>query len=307
MRYLLFLCLFPVVSSSFAQKDTSIRVLFRHVISVLASDSLKGRATGSPEIDLSLDFLIKEFKAVTGKKLRTQDFTIQQKDSIIIRATNAWCFLNNHAKSTIIIGAHYDHIGMGGPLSKSFLADAVHNGADDNASGVAMALALARKLACKKAKVNYLIVFYSGHEIGLYGSASFFQEIVRNNPRFGKIDRVFNFDMIGRLDYTSHIMRCTTFPEKDSLLYTSPDRHGVDIREGNKEILLNLDTKVYVEAGIPTMNLTTGVHYDYHRPSDDACYIHYEGMQQIYELLCDLLLQYTPPCIPQKTPPRSTE
>jgi Zn-dependent M28 family amino/carboxypeptidase len=292
MRYSITILLLVAFSKIQAQQDTTVRVLFRRVVSVLASDSLKGRATASPEIELALSFLQKEFKSVTGKKLRTQKFTILLKDSSVVSATNAYFFFNNHSKHTVIIGAHYDHIGLGGGLSKSFQSTVVHNGADDNASGVAMTLALARQLAHRKSNVNYLFVFYSGHEIGLYGSTSFYKELVLSSKKFGTIDRVFNFDMIGRLDYTSHIMRCVTFPSKDSLMYRLPDMHGIDVREGNNEVLLKLDTKVYVEAGIPTIHLTTGVHFDYHRPTDDAPFIHYDGMQQIYELLCELFLCY---------------
>src|SRR3989338_1585055 len=115
---------------------------FREIIDILASDSLTGRMPGSPEIDVALDYIRNELLPLAGLKSKVQQFTFLLDDHSF-SAKNCYSFLNNHRDSTIIIGAHYDHIGLGGALSKSIGIEGIHNGADDNASGVAIAIQLA--------------------------------------------------------------------------------------------------------------------------------------------------------------------
>lgn len=275
------------------QQDTNIRVLFREIIGTLANDSMQGRATGSPGIQNALCYLHTEFKKRTGKRLHKQPFGIQTEDSLNLQATNAYCFINNHSKETIIIGAHYDHIGYGGALSKSFTDNQIHNGADDNASGVAMVIALAEALSKQSSSVNYLFVFYSGHEIGLFGSQAFCSWALSKRLRFHNIQRVINFDMIGRMDRGTNTLRCSFFPENDSLIRNSTAADfDIQLKEGTTETLLKLDTKTFVEQQIPSYNFTTGIHVDYHKTTDDAIFINYEGMDKTFRFLLHFLQQY---------------
>lgn len=280
------------MSNAFGQQqDTSIRILFREVIGTLADDSMQGRGTGSQGIENALHYLQSEFRKRTGKRLHTQSFSIQTTDSLQLKATNAYCFINNHRKKTIIIGAHYDHIGYGGPLSKSFTDNQIHNGADDNASGVAMVLALAETLSKQSSAVNYLFVFYSGHEIGLFGSQQFATSVLSRKHRFKTIESVLNFDMIGRMDRVTNTLRCSFFPENDTLIKnTSAAGFDIQLKEGTTETLLKLDTKTFVEQHIPSYNFTTGLHIDYHKTTDDAIFINYEGMDKTYQFLLHFLV-----------------
>ncbi len=262
------------------------------MIYTLADDSMKGRASGSLEEQKTLNYLSSTFKKLSGKKLKTQSFSFT-KDTVNYSCQNAYFFKNNHSSKTILIGAHYDHIGFGGPLSLSFVSDEIHNGADDNASGVSLLLSLSQDiLKYKDAAMNYLIVFYSGHEIGLFGSSAFHQ-FIQSTKHFKEISCVLNFDMVGRMDPTIKKVKCMRSPSLDSLLQSIPmNLYSFKLNIVDEEKLATLDTKTYVQAGIPCINFTTGIHNDYHKSSDDAKYINYEGLNETRKFLLYFLKNY---------------
>lgn len=186
----------------------------------------------------------------------------------------------------IVIGAHYDHLGKGGPGSGSRMPDtlAVHNGADDNASGVGGIIALAEKFAAAqpRPKRSILFVAFTGEENGLLGSKYF----VKNSPvDLKKITAVFNLDMIGRL-----------LPDSGSVMIsgTGTSIEAMDIiNQYNKKLPFELKfspegygasdhSSFYVE-NIPVFFITTGAHDDYHTPFDDREKINYEGTKAVLE------------------------
>lgn len=282
-------------TSVFAQvnEDTIVKHLFQKVVYTLASDSMKGRATGSPEEQQSLEFINEQFSLLTKKRLSKQPFTAHVDDSTQLVAVNGYYFINNHAKKTILLSAHYDHIGMGGPLSMSKKNDVVHNGADDNASGVAMLLGLSGFLIQQqKAKVNYLIVFYSGHEIGLFGSEAFSNFIERKKRKFKPVSCVVNFDMVGRLHPDLKKLKCMRSPAADSVLKSvNTSSFGFTLNITDEPMLNQLDTKAFYKKQVPCLNFTTGLHNDYHATTDDSHYINFQGMVTIYNYLCVLVPQ----------------
>ena len=286
--FFIFLC----GSTTFAQqsKDTSVYELFYTVVHTLANDSMKGRATGSLEEQKSLDVIAQQFERLTKRKLRKQPFDIWINDTIQLKAVNGYHFFNNHSKKTIVLSAHYDHIGMGGELSMSKKTDVVHNGADDNASGVALLLALTEQIAhYKSPEVNYLIVFYSGHEIGLFGSNAF-SKLIQKKRKYKNTSGVINFDMVGRLHPDLLKLKCMRSPSMDSLLQqVDPTLFGLNLNIANEEQLQQLDTKAFYNAGIPCINFSTGIHNDYHAVTDDPQYINFAGMVTIYNYLVELL------------------
>lgn len=265
--------------------------LFKKVIYTLANDSMKGRASGSPEAIKSLEFINKQFQFLTHKKLNQQVFVAQLNDSTQIQGVNGYYFINNKAKKTIIVGAHYDHIGLGGPLSMSKKSDVVHNGADDNASGVALLLGMSEFLIKpQKETVNYLIVFYAAHEIGLFGSEAFAKLIEQKKHQFKSISGVVNFDMVGRMADDQKKLKCMTSPIFNSIIKeidTQPFGFSLNITDEDK--LSQLDTKVFYNKNIPCINFTTGIHNDYHATTDDPDYINYNGMLTIYNYLSVLV------------------
>lgn len=292
MKFIVGLFLFSFTSVLAQEsKDSITQRLFEKVVYTLANDSLKGRATGSVEEYKSLEFIDEQFQLLTHKHLSKQSFIINNIDSTELNAVNGYYFLNNHAKNTVILSAHYDHIGLGGPLSMSKKSDVVHNGADDNASGVALLLGLSGFLKQQKnAEVNYLIVFYSGHEIGLYGSDVFAAFVEQKKRKFKSVSSVVNFDMVGRLSPDLKKLKCMCSPIADSVLKSidmSP--FGFTLNIADEPMLKQLDTKVFYNQQILCLNFTTGMHNDYHATTDDASYINYSGMVAVYNYLCLLI------------------
>lgn len=188
---------------------------------------------------------------------------------------------NNHF---IIIGAHYDHLGFGGPGSGSRMPDtiAIHNGADDNASGVASILELAEDFSQRKTlpAVNLIFVAFSGEEIGLLGSAFFV-----NNPLVDKkqILAMINLDMVGRLDTQTpslSIIGTGTAVEFDKILSKYQEKVPFKMVYSPGGFGASDQASFYGE-NIPVLFFNTGGHDDYHTPFDDTEKINFKGQQEI--------------------------
>jgi len=265
--------------------DSSRLAYVKDVVTYLASDSLEGRGFGSKGERLAANYIFTKFKENKRCNVVRQPFVIKI-DSNIYNSQNILCFVNNGAPKTVIIMAHYDHLGWGGLLSKSNGTVAIHNGADDNASGVALVLDLARTLSRIKTKCNYLFVAFSGHELGLFGSKYFSEHI---SSKYKKIVLTINLDMVGRMDGDrSFYYDCTSgseVVETDSTYLNI----GLKIRKSPHDRILVLDSKWFALKKIPGITLTTGMHNDYHKISDDAQYINFVGMLKIEKFILKYL------------------
>jgi aminopeptidase YwaD len=193
------------------------------------------------------------------------------------------------AAEYVVVGAHHDHLGLGGPGSGSRMPDtvAVHNGADDNASGVAAVIELAHKAASeKKNRRSLLFVTFSAEEMGLVGSRAFTAEPPVD---LDQVSAMFNFDMIGRLDSTTRTLSIggtETASEIDSLLNQyNPDFELALSGEGTGPS----DHASFYLKEIPVFFVSTGAHSDYHTPEDDASLINYAGASDITSYAYDLL------------------
>lgn len=217
-----------------------------------------------------------------------------------VNAVNVMGFRNNHKKHTIIICAHHDHIGYNEYDNSRYTGPrAIHNGADDNASGVAAMLELARTLKGKKyKKFNYLFIAFSGEEMGLLGSKYFVNHApiflsgkidstniqalsLQPNPKLAKVNYVLNIDMLGRLDSSKRILAMNgvgtspQFPKAIKQLKLDTNRIKITTTEsGNGP---SDHASFYLE-NIPVVHFFTGQHEDYHKPSDDENKINYSGM-----------------------------
>lgn len=276
-------CFFLVFNCSAQQTDSSRQVYNKKVISFLASDEMKGRATGSEQEIIAANFIFEELKKNNGCKVVRQKFEFEL-DSIQYKSQNIIGFINNHSKNTILLSAHYDHLGFGGKLSNSKGANAVHNGADDNASGVALLLNLAKTLSSEDLESNFLFIAYSGHEIGLFGSEYFINHL---NRKYKKIELVVNFDMVGRLNTEKVIYYdCTSDIDNKINEFSS---ESLNISKGAVDRINTLDTKWFVEKEIPSITFSTGRHIDYHKTTDDIEYINFEGLELIENTIIKLL------------------
>jgi len=188
-------------------------------------------------------------------------------------------------KEYIVIGAHYDHLGMGGENSSSRMPDtiAVHHGADDNASGIAGIIELAQKLANVKNKLKRSIVFvaFSAEEMGLLGSKYF----VKNSFIKPNIKAMINLDMIGRLNNEDRYVIVSgtgTSHEAETILNEISKKATFKLKYIPDGYGASDHSSFYAE-NIPVFFLTTGAHEDYHTPFDTYEKINYSGTKQVLE------------------------
>jgi len=184
---------------------------------------------------------------------------------------------------TLVLGAHYDHLGYGGPSSLAPNEHAPHVGADDNASGVAAILAAAERLGTKhrhgwKPAHTLVVTAFSGEEIGLVGSEHFTSEPPRP---LETIEAMVNLDMVGRLrDNKLQVMGVGTATELPAMVANVndkvPDAH-FDLKT-SEDGYGPSDHQSFYKKNIPVLMLFTGAHSDYHKPSDTWDKINYPGL-----------------------------
>ena len=188
------------------------------------------------------------------------------------------------ADETVVIGAHYDHVGMGGSDSLAFGVHAVHNGADDNASGTATVMELARRLGKRTDPLPRRVVFmaFSAEELGLIGSHYYV-----NHPLYplDKTVAMINFDMVGRLNKSRDltVFGTGTSPGFEALVNSLATDQGMKTNNivGTQGEFFQSDHASFYLKNMPVLFFFTGTHPDYHRPADDADKINYEGMARV--------------------------
>lgn len=295
MRKYLFICLIfctGLIHKGFAQNCPGDSAYIKYCVEVLASDSLCGRKPGSPQDMMAAQFVANQFKILKikpfDKNSYFREFTYTY-DSSDVSTRNVVAAINNKAEKSIIIAAHYDHLGYGGKRSRSYGKHEIHNGADDNASGVALMLALARKIKTQgPKKFNYIFIAFSGHEDGLFGSAFYTAD---NASDLRKTALMINLDMLGRADSLQPVVFAGS---NDTSLLSGfisckiPDQNlTIKSRE-----LPEGDHTPFAGAGIPVLFLTTGMHDDYHKVSDDAEKINFSEMLEILRLIAGYISEF---------------
>ena len=261
-------------------------------IEYLASDKLEGRGTGTAAEQKAARYIAKQFKKIGlqpkgdggsylhrfGFKKSSDPHGMDMENASDIYSQNVAGYLDNGALYTIVIGAHYDHLGLGHDRNS---LDAnpegkIHNGADDNASGTAGVIELARYFAENDVKEqhNFLFLCFSGEELGLVGSKRYTEFPTID---LSKVSFMINMDMIGRLNEEKRIMvgGVVTAPEfvplleslKSDAFSMSFDSAGVGPSDHTSFYLKN----------IPVLFFFTGQHGDYHKPSDDVEKINFSG------------------------------
>ncbi len=271
-------------------------------VTFLASDALEGRQTGTKGEKEAATYIENRFKQLglqpKGTSGFLQTFSFKPKtnphDEVkfdvngdgTITGNNVIGFLDNNAENTIIIGAHFDHLGFGGEGSLYRDAiKAIHNGADDNASGVSVLLNLAAKLITKNTGNNYLFMAFSGEEMGLLGSNYFVK-----NPTIDikKVSYMINMDMVGRMkkDSTLAVYGTGTSPIFKQVLKSHNNSFKLIQQESG--VGPSDHTSFYL-VDIPVLHFFTGQHEDYHKPSDDSEKLNYTGMKLISEYIFNII------------------
>ena len=295
--FLIFLAAFISCKTDINQKNR-----IKEDVTFLASDALEGRQTGTGGEKKAANYIANRFKELgleaKGTEGYLQPFTFKPKtnphDEVkfdvngdgTITGNNVIGFVDNKAENTIIIGAHFDHLGFGG--EGSLYRDsikAVHNGADDNASGVSVLLNLAAKLKEKYTNNNYLFMAFSGEEMGLLGSNYFVK-----NPTIEtkKVSYMINMDMVGRMkkDSTLAVYGTGTSPIFKQVLKSHNDNFKLIQQESG--VGPSDHTSFYL-ADIPVLHFFTGQHEDYHKPGDDSEKLNYDGMYLISDYIFNII------------------
>lgn len=268
---------------------------YKYVISTLAHDSMEGRLPGTVHEKKAAGFIENEFRKTKcvpiKKKQYVFPFDYKNPDSTVVHsAGNVLAKIETKSTNCIVISAHYDHIGWGKHHSNDPFAKKIHNGADDNASGVAMLLSLAGWYSSHRDSLNFDIVFaaFSAEEDGLCGAKEFLKSgIIDTSTIICNI----NLDMVGHLDKTRPILMAESallFNQWDSILPQNTEfkfiveRSGTLFKDG-------ADHNVFLDVHIPGILFSTGLTEHYHRPSDDESTINYEGMIDIHKYLVSVV------------------
>lgn len=281
--------------------------IMREMIQYLANDSLHGRETGSEDEQKVASHLASRFQSMgytaAGDSGYFQTFSkiphppvqrITDGDSTSfgmgtvkeVFGTNVIAKRDLGKESWIIIGAHHDHLGMGDENSLFTEGRAIHNGADDNASGVAMMMSIAEAFAEEELNDNVMFIAFSGEEKGLWGSNYFCDHPTID---LSKVKYMLNYDMVGRMkeDNTLAVYGNGTSPDwNDAIAKANKDSLKLVLSESG--VGPSDHTSFYLE-DIPVLHFFTGQHEDYHKPSDDWDKINYEGMERIYKFSMNLI------------------
>ncbi|MBC7865205.1 MAG: M20/M25/M40 family metallo-hydrolase [Bacteroidia bacterium] len=299
---ILFLFLSSISLATFSQKKAPeiSETLLKTYVKYLASDKLEGRGTGTAgeaKAGAYITGILEKTGGLTPKGTTSwfYDFTFRfnpnphdtdNSKAIERKGRDILAYIDNGAENTIIIGAHYDHLGLGNDHNSldANPTGKIHNGADDNASGSAGLMELARYFASnnKKEQFNFLFCWFSGEELGLYGSKKFCEKPTID---FAKVNYMINLDMIGRLNDTT----------KKLLVYgvgTSPTwtplmdklQNGFTFKYDSSGIGPSDQTSFYLK-DLPVLFFFTGQHADYHKPTDDWDKLNYKGEKKVLELV----------------------
>jgi aminopeptidase YwaD len=227
---------------------------------------------------------------ITQDPAHTWDIKLKTEQGDKIRkGNNVVAYINNNAASTIVLGAHFDHLGYGEDNNSRHTGGAaIHNGADDNASGTSALLELARLLKANGSKnSNYLFIAFSGEELGLYGSKYF---VDHPTISLTEVNYMINMDMVGRFSDSSKTITIGG-------VGTSPSWGSLINGEKKMPFAVKVDSSgtgpsdhtSFYRKDIPVLFFFTGLHTDYHKPTDDFDKINYNGELMVVNYITRLI------------------
>ncbi|GIX04651.1 MAG: hypothetical protein KatS3mg114_0520 [Planctomycetaceae bacterium] len=264
--------------------------LRRHV-SVLAADALEGREAGQRGGQAAAAYLVQQFRqlglapAGDGMDYR-QAFQGRYQNVLgLIRGQDA-----DLQREWIVLGAHYDHVGYGRPENSFGPWGQIHNGADDNASGVALLLEVAQAWQQRPQSPRRTLMFaaWDAEELGLLGSRHWIQQHAASSRQ--RIVLALNFDMVGRLRHDRvNVMGWRTAVGLRTLV-SAANQERLRFQFAS-EITADSDHYPFYELRYPFIHVDTFRHEDYHRPSDDADKLNYTGMLRLGRVVLHLLDQ----------------
>jgi hypothetical protein len=263
----------------------------QETVTYLAGEKLRGRGLGTAELDEAAAFIAGKFREAGLKPAGDADSYFQsweeqkgsEHEQVLILKNVVGVIPGTNpalADQSIVIGAHYDHLGIGSSAGSKEHLGQIHYGADDNASGVAVLIELARVLGRNlRPERSVVFVAFTGEEAGRKGSGYY----AKNQKTFppGKCLGMVNLDTVGRLVKNKlFVLGAGSAREWGHIFRGAGHAAGVEIKAVSEE-LDSSDQKSFQEAGIPAVQLFTGPHADYHRPADTADKINFEGLVKV--------------------------
>ncbi|MCL2027602.1 MAG: M20/M25/M40 family metallo-hydrolase [Bacteroidales bacterium] len=273
-----------------ANGQTILKERLEQHVYTLAADSLQGRKAGTKYAQMAANYIVKQFEAIGIKPYFDSTFlqTFQWHENTMTSQNVVGIIQGNDSvlkNDFIVVGAHFDHLGVKGGH--------IYNGADDNASGVAVLIELARKLKENQSnlKRSIILIAFDAEEVGLHGSNYFLNHFEHPTER---IELMISVDMVGwyatsgELNYMgSHTIKNGKKIILDPLLV--PEGLNVTVKKFERHPFRGTDTDPFAKKGIPTLATTTGVKSPYHKPEDEAHLIDFDGMVLITEHLKNLV------------------
>lgn len=291
---LLLIAAVAICGVSIAQNSQRQR-LEKHLYT-LAADSLRGRAAGTDDGRRAAEYIRRQWRQMGMIPLWNNNYDDPFVKAQPMSAGNSFCNLIGLIEGSdpvlkneyIVIGAHYDHVGVKG--------DKIYNGADDNASGSSCVLEVARQLINKKSELkrSVIICAFDAEEIGLFGSSQMVAQLKAHNM-LDKVKLMLSVDMVGWYNANGYLVMEGSKTVADANELLSPDKLGSDLKVKlvpfEKSLFTATDTEPFAEAGIATIAVTTGLKSPYHKPEDDADLIDYNGLDRITDYIVALTIK----------------
>ncbi len=301
-QIILFLIFSFITISLFSQANITENELQDH-LRFLTSESNAGRPPGGKINRKIVKYIINDFKHAGIKSYHGKykqkfyaDLRVyeDQPKKDHVKTYNVIGYIEGNdpklKNEIIVLGAHYDHLGMGGPSSKSDKRNTIHYGADDNASGTAALLEIAEKLVSQKSKLKRSIFFiaFGAEEHGLLGSKHFVNNSV---VPISQIKLMINMDMVGRLNDEKHVYMggAGTFPNGVEIMTILGKGQGLNpiVHAGS---VGGSDHVSFYKKDISVIGIHTGGHPQYHTPEDTLDLINLEGQKAVSEYVYQTVL-----------------
>ena len=281
-RFSLILLLAALCAPAFSQ--TRQERLTEHVY-YFASDSLKGRAAGSEDAAKAAAYIVKEYESM-GLKPFYEDWYMRfsrggkwYQDVVAVLEGNDPVLKNQY----IVVGAHYDHLGV--------KDGKIYNGADDNASGSASVIEIARALCANRDKLKRSVVIaaFDAEEIGLYGSEALAIRMIDQDSLDVRL--MMSVDMVGWYKAKNQLELEGVATIKNGRRLLQSEKLNLKFKNFETSTFTATDTEGFAKRQIPTIAASTGLKSPYHKPEDDAELIDYVGLDKVTDYLSDVTLE----------------
>lgn len=273
------------VSSAQTQNAQSRSERLAEYVYYFASDSLKGRGSGTVDAIKARDYIIERYKECGVKPFFNGDFVVRFETKGTTFTDAVGVIEGNELKDEyIVLGAHFDHLGV--------KKGEIYPGADDNASGSAALIEIARELAANRGslKRSVIIAAFDGEELGLYGS-NYLADFLDTVVGIDKVKLMMSIDMVGWYGKSGKLIMegVATIRDGKKIVRESAERNSikVQVKDFENSIFTATDTEGFAKKQVPTLAVTTGLKSPYHKPGDKPELIDYEGLDKVSGYLAD--------------------